>query len=227
MEVARDILRDLLGAEFPKLAGIFGFILVTLGITPSELNLRIVRIPPRDRLGRAIALAFGALCVLVPLLSAVFGNSIGLLNTAQPVSDSVATSTIKRESRAGGLLISSAIAQTRGITIDASQRSITELTQVFGGPPWALYVGDVHLSAPNVVLIFSKAGANTIKSKTNYTVDQLKRLLSKENIIVLDKLRKGDTRNFSYANSTYVLKVDAIVWYLVGDDTISFSLRKI
>jgi hypothetical protein len=212
-----DIVSDILGADFPKVAGLCGLILVLLGVVPG----RIWIIPARDKPGRIAALILGCIFAGVPLAAAYFGSTIGLINPTERPPNGIVT----EEPTASHILLSPAYAAGKRYTISAGQRSVTDTTTILQQAS-AVYIGDIHLSRPNLVLFFRPGRGVEIDSGAGLDEDGMQARLSSDNIIFMDRLKQGDTRSFTVDSVRYTLRVDEVIWYIVGDDAILLTVEE-
>lgn len=218
-------MKTLLGADFPKVAGIAGLVFILLGVIPGEIRLGILIFPKRDRLGRRAAIVLGAIFAAVPVLSAVFDKTVGLFNLGG-ASATVNSIVPEATQPTSGLLIGTAHAALRGTSYTVPQRIVVDTTAILGGSPTAIYVGDIHLRDPTVILIFKSDGPNAsrINSGKDYSETEIRGALSAAETVLLKSLKQGDRQTFSYNGKAYVLKVDKVIWYLIGEDVVTVSI---
>lgn len=216
-------LSTLLGADFPKVAGLCGLLLVMLGVMPGTIRLGPVVIPRRDTAGRSFAIFLGTIFVMVPLLSLHFGSTIGFINlgTAAPMPS---TEPPASEPPARSSLIGTAYA-AQGTTYSLPQRSVVDVSASVG-PNVAVYVADVHLSDPTMIVLFKSdsPGAAQIGNGGSDTESAIRRLLPPGDLILLGSFKQGDRRTFSYNGANYVFRVEQIVWFLIGSDSVTISI---
>lgn len=215
--------KDLLAADFPKVAGLFGLAFLCLGIVDSRIVLGPVTIPRRDRLGRMASLVLGVLFACVPLIQLSWGSVVALWSA--PATNSI---TIEPGRTSGNFhFIAPANAAERRYKITAGQRSLLDASQIFGGRKVSLYVGDVHLKRPITIVFFKTAarGAATIQAGANLAEADIRAALAPADIVFLASLTQGDTRPFSADGRQYSLTVDSVIWSILGADSVTLSVK--
>ena len=219
-EAIVDLVKALLGAQFPTVAGFAGLLFILLGLIPGEIRWGFLVFPRRDGLGRGLAILLGTAFVSVPLLSLHLNVTLGLFNfSSEPETEDISTPS--------GLLIGTAYAAApRGDVYTVPQRTVVRTTGIMNGAPTALYAGDVHIKESIVILVFRSDGPNASKvgNGRDYNEDDIKGLLSSDEIIFLKSLRQGDQQSFLYNGASYLLKVEEVIWYLIGPDVVKVSI---
>jgi hypothetical protein len=221
-----DLVKTLLGANFPKVAGFAGFLFILLGVIPGEIRWGRLVFPRRDSWGRGLAIVLGTMFVAVPLLSLSFGSTIGFINvggnstkeypefpsTTQPTSN---------------LFVGTAQAASHRGFYTIPQRTSADTTASLNNVPSAVYVGDVHLSDPTVILIFRSDSPNAtmIGTGRDYSEAEIREILSVSDIILLKSVKQGEQQTFSHNGKTYILKVERVIWFLIGDDSVTLSIN--
>ncbi len=218
-----EFVKDLLAADFPKVAGLFGLGFLCLGIVRDRIVLGPVTIPRRDTVGRFTSLVLGFLFACVPLIQLSWGSVVALYSP--PTTNSITIET--RPSGASLLSIGSANAAERRYKITAGQRSVIDASEMFRGKKVRVYVGDVHLKRPNTILFFntSAPGAARIQAGTGLSEADIRNILPPADIIFLASLTQGGTRSFSVDRQQYTLTVESVVWSLLGDDSVTLSVK--
>ena len=222
MELIISAFKALVAADFPKVAGLFGLIFLSLGIINNRIVLGPVAIPRRDRVGRLASLVLGFLFACVPLIQLSWGSIVALYSP--PTKPSI---TETRSNGASLLFIGPANAAETRYKITAGQRSVLDASQMFRGKKVGLYVGDVHIKRPNTILFFNSAGqgAARIQAGTGFKEDDIRNALPAADIVFLASLTQGETRSFSVDRQKYTLTVESVIWSLLGDDSVTLSVK--
>jgi hypothetical protein len=221
-----DLVKTLLGANFPKVAGFAGFLFILLGVIPGEIRWGRLVFPRRDPLGRGLAIVLGTMFVAVPLLSLNFGSTIGFINVGSDSTTENSNFPLNTQPTSN-LFIGIAQAASRRGSYIIPQRTIADTTASLNSVPSAIYVGDVHLSDPTVILIFRSDNPNAtmISTGRDYSEAEIREILSAPDIILLKSFKQGEQQTFSYNGKIYILKVDRVIWFLIGDDTVTLSIN--
>lgn len=211
----------ILGAEFPKIAGVGGLVLVVLGVAPGKLTVSKIVVPARDGIGRFLAVAIGFVFVSVPLIGFYFDTTIGLVNATPQNS-------ITMEGEAsplGSLIIDRAYAAERRYSLNVGQDSMIDTAQIFG-PGTALYVGEIHLQAPNVVLVYRTGGRGADAIRAGVALDEARArsMLDPQAILFLGSLKQGDRTPLIVDGKRYMLEVDRVVWFVVGRNAMKLTI---
>lgn len=217
-----EIAASILGADFPKIAGIGGLFFIVFGIIPGQIKLGPINLSQRDSIGRVVSICLGVFFAAFPLAGLYFGANIGLVSEGKP------SSVVKVEGgeTSGSLLISPAYAQDNRYTITVSQRSVVDTTEVFSGSGSRLYAGDIHLSEPNLVLIFraDAPGAEQIANGAELDEARILSILSPQDIFFLQGLKQGDVKSVAVGQNQYTISVEKVFWYFIGDDSLVLSV---
>lgn len=214
-----DIVSSILGADFPKVAGVGGLIFILLGIMPGAIKLGPVNLPRRDNVGRTASLLLGVLFATVPIVGTYFGSTIGLINVGTPPpSDGIV-----KESDAGVFFVTPAYAADR-YTITVSQRSLLDTSQIFGGERSSLYVGDIHLERPNLVVLF-RGDPDRISTRLELKEADIRNALPSADVFFLGGVKQGDVQTFAVDGRSYTLSIDKVIWFLIGRDSMILSIE--
>ena len=214
-----DIVSSILGADFPKLAGVGGLFFIFLGVVPGAIKLGPVNVPRRDALGRGASLILGVMFAAVPIVGTYFGSTIGLINLGSPPP----SQGIVKTGSASGIFVNPAFAADR-YTVTIGQRSVLDVSQIFGGAQTNLYVGDIHLEHPSLVALYHGA-ASRIPVGTEISEADLRDAIPSSDIVFLSGVKQGDKQTLTVDGRGYVLSVDKVIWYLIGDDSIILSIE--
>lgn len=217
------LLDSILGADFPKIAGLTGLTFLILAVIPGRIQLGPVVIPARDALGRFVSIFLGIVLTAVPLVGLISDVTIGLINFSR---NSDTPAIVEQPLPVGSLFIAPAYAGGQRFVVKVNQRTVTDTTKILDGVKSSLYVGDVNLKSPTTILLFASDARNAAQIRAGAALSEKKiaDILSPTDIIFLGSLKQGDTRSFTVAGDTYVLKVETVLWYLVGDDIVTLSL---
>lgn len=217
------ILDSILGADFPKVAGLSGLGFIALGVIPGAVALGPIRIPRRDGMGRGTSIFLGAVFVLIPMLGLTYNTTITLTGASAENSVEV----IEASPEAGGLLISHAFAATGRYKISARQRSVVNLSKIFRGDPINMYVGDIKLQAPPTIAIFKKSGSSSkIRNGANLNQADIKGLAPARDIFFNRQMNQGGQSNFSVSGVSYTIKLEQVMVSIAGANSVRITLSK-
>ena len=177
-------------------------------------------------MGRVASLGLGFLFACVPLIQVFFGGTLAVYS---PPTRNAVTVETKSTDAGQGILdfsIGSANAAEKRYKITVGQRSVIDVSKIFGGKMIAVYVGDIHLTRPNTILFFDKSapGAARISTGVSLKEGDIRNILPPADIILLASLTQGRTQRFVVDQRRYTLTVDTVIWSIIGADSVILSV---
>ncbi len=212
-----NILNSLLGTQFPNLCFVGGILLFLIGIFDGGIKVKSLRLPKIRLAPRILSGVMGVALLTVPTGKFILDtNTLGLYHISE------------LDSKEAILTFSTpAYAQENQepirLTLPERHKIVLE------GEPFkgnlTFYVSDIHLKKPVKIFLFlTSTEQEEWKDREEFIYNELKERINPKDIILEATVKEGVEISFNFADRKYTLRVNRIIWYLIGKNFIHFEI---